>query len=155
MLVRAWSRTYGLKATISNCCNNYGPHQHSEKFIPHSIACIQRGERSKLYGDGLNVRDWIHVEDHARAVWSILTKGAVGETYLIGANCEHSNLEVLRTILKAMGQSEDYVDWVRDRPGHDRRYAIDASKLWREFGWTPIHNDFAAEVSRLCCETPL
>lgn len=155
MLVRAWSRTYGLKATISNCCNNYGPHQHSEKFIPHSIACIQRGERPKLYGDGLNVRDWIHVEDHARAVWSILTKGAVGETYLIGANCEHSNLEVLRTILKAMGQSEDYVDWVRDRPGHDRRYAIDASKLWREFGWTPIHNDFAAEVSRLCCETPL
>ena len=86
MLVRAWSRTYGLKATISNCCNNYGPHQHSEKFIPHSIACIQRGERPKLYGDGLNVRDWIHVEDHARAVWSILTKGAVGETYLIGAN---------------------------------------------------------------------
>ena len=78
MLVRAWSRTYGLKATISNCCNNYGPHQHSEKFIPHSIACIQRGERPKLYGDGLNVRDWIHVEDHARAVWSILTKGAVG-----------------------------------------------------------------------------
>ena len=155
MLVRAWSRTYGLKATISNCCNNYGPHQHSEKFIPHSIACIQRGERPKLYGDGLNVRDWIHVEDHARAVWSILTKGAVGETYLIGANCEHSNFEVLRTILKAMGQSEDYVDWVRDRPGHDRRYAIDASKLWREFGWTPIHNDFAAEVSRLCCETPL
>lgn len=140
---------------ISNCCNNYGPHQHSEKFIPHSIACIQRGERPKLYGDGLNVRDWIHVEDHARAVWSILTKGAVGETYLIGANCKHSNLEVLRTILKAMGQSEDYVDWVRDRPGHDRRYAIDASKLWREFGWTPIHNDFAAEVSRLCCETPL
>lgn len=155
MLVRAWIRTYGLFATISNCCNNYGPHQHSEKFIPHSIACIQRGERPKLYGDGLNVRDWIHVEDHARAVWSILTKGAVGETYLIGANCEHSNLEVLRTILKAMGQSEDYVDWVRDRPGHDRRYAIDASKLWREFGWTPIHNDFTAEVSRLCCETPL
>lgn len=155
MLVRAWVRTYGLRATISNCCNNYGPHQHSEKFIPHSIACIQRGERPKLYGDGLNVRDWIHVDDHARAVWSILTKGAVGETYLIGANCEHSNLEVLRAILKAMGQSEDYIDWVKDRPGHDRRYAIDASKLRRELGWTPIHNDFAAEVSRLCCETPL
>lgn len=162
MLVRAWIRTYGLRATISNCCNNYGPHQHSEKFIPHSIACIQRGERPKLYGDGLNVRDWIHVDDHARAVWSILTKGTVGETYLIGANCEHSNLEVLRAILKAMGQSEDYIDWVKDRPGHDRRYAIDASKLRRELGWTPIHNDFAAihndfaaEVSRLCCETPL
>lgn len=155
MLVRAWVRTYGLRATISNCCNNYGPHQHSEKFIPHSIACIQRGERPKLYGDGLNVRDWIHVDDHARAVWSILTKGTAGETYLIGANCEHSNLEILRAILKAMGQSEDYIDWVKDRPGHDRRYAIDASKLRRELGWTPIHNDFAAEVSRLCCETPL
>lgn len=154
MLVRAWIRTYGLFATISNCCNNYGPHQHSEKFIPHSIACIQRGERPKLYGDGLNVRDWIHVDDHARAVWSILTKGTVGETYFIGANCEHSNLEVLRAILKAMGQSEDYIDWVKDRPGHDRRYAIDASKLRRELGWTPIHNDFATEVSRLCCETP-
>lgn len=155
MLVRAWIRTYGLQATISNCCNNYGPYQHPEKFIPHSIACVQRGERHKLYGDGLNVRDWIHVDDHARAVWSILTKGTVGETYLIGANCEHSNLEVLRAILKAMGQSEDYIDWVKDRPGHDRRYAIDASKLRRELGWTPIHNDFAAEVSRLCCETPL
>lgn len=155
MLVRAWIRTYGLQATISNCCNNYGPYQHPEKFIPHSIACVQRGERPKLYGDGLNVRDWIHVDDHARAVWSILTKGTVGETYLIGANCEHSNLEVLRAILKAMGQSEDYIDWVKDRPGHDRRYAIDASKLRRELGWTPIHNDFAAEISRLCCETPL
>lgn len=155
MLVRAWIRTYGLQATISNCCNNYGPYQHPEKFIPHSIACVQRGERPKLYGDGLNVRDWIHVDDHARAVWSILTKGTVGETYLIGANCEHSNLEVLRAILKAMGQSEDYIDWVKDRPGHDRRYAIDASKLRAELGWTPIHNDFAAEVSRLCCETPL
>lgn len=155
MLVRAWIRTYGLQATISNCCNNYGPYQHPEKFIPHSIACVQRGERPKLYGDGLNVRDWIHVDDHARAVWSILTKGTVGETYLIGANCEHSNLEVLMAILKAMGQSEDYIDWVKDRPGHDRRYAIDASKLRRELGWTPIHNDFAAEVSRLCCETPL
>ncbi|MGE9980849.1 dTDP-glucose 4,6-dehydratase [Collinsella sp. SGI.184] len=155
MLVRAWIRTYGLRATISNCCNNYGPHQHFEKFIPHLIACVRRGERSKLYGYGLNVRDWIRVEDHAHAVWSILTKGTVGETYLIGANCERSNLEVLRAILKAMGQSEDYNDWVKDRPGHDRRYAIDASKLRRELGWTPIHNDFAAEISRLCCETPL
>ena len=150
MLVRAWIRTYGLRATISNCCNNYGPHQHPEKFIPHSIACIKHGERPKLYGDGLNVRDWIHVEDHARAVWSILTKGTVGETYLIGANCERSNLEVLKTILRAMGKGEDYIGWVKDRPGHDRRYAIDASKLRCELDWMPIHNDFAAEVLRLC-----
>ncbi len=150
MLVRAWIRTYGLRATISNCCNNYGPHQHPEKFIPHSIACIKHGERPKLYGDGLNVRDWIHVEDHARAVWSILTKGTVGETYLIGVNCERSNLEVLKTILRAMGKGEDYIGWVKDRPGHDRRYAIDASKLRCELDWMPIHNDFAAEVLRLC-----
>lgn len=88
MLVRAWIRTYGLQATISNCCNNYGPYQHPEKFIPHSIACVRRGERPKLYGDGLNVRDWIHVDDHARAVWLILAKGKIGETYLVGANCE-------------------------------------------------------------------
>lgn len=150
MLVRAWIRTYGLCATISNCCNNYGPHQHPEKFIPHSIACIKHGEHPKLYGDGLNVRDWIHVEDHARAVWSILTKGTVGETYLVGANCERSNLEVLKLILKAMGKDEDFIDWVKDRPGHDRRYAIDASKLRRELGWAPIHGDFAAGISRLC-----
>lgn len=151
MLVRAWVRTYGLKATISNCCNNYGPHQHPEKFIPHSIECIGRGERPKLYGDGLNVRDWIHVEDHARAVWTILTKGTIGETYLIGANCERSNLDVLRLILNAMGKEEDYIDWVKDRPGHDRRYAIDASKLRHELGWVPIHDDFAADIARLCC----
>ena len=150
MLVRAWIRTYGLQATISNCCNNYGPYQHPEKFIPHSIACVRRGERPKLYGDGLNVRDWIHVDDHARAVWLILTKGRIGETYLVGANCERSNLEVLKIILKAMGKDEDFIDWVKDRPGHDRRYAIDAGKLRRELGWAPIHGDFATEISRLC-----
>ncbi len=150
MLVRAWIRTYGLQATISNSCNNYGPYQHPEKFIPHSIACVRGGERPKLYGDGLNVRDWIHVDDHARAVWLILTKGKIGETYLVGANCERSNLEVLKLILKAMGKDEDFIDWVKDRPGHDRRYAIDASKLRRELGWAPIHGDFAAEISRLC-----
>lgn len=150
MLVRAWIRTYGLQATISNCCNNYGPYQHPEKFIPHSIACVRCGERPKLYGDGLNVRDWIHVDDHARAVWLILTKGKIGETYLVGANCERSNLEVLKLILKAMGKDEDFIDWVKDRPGHDRRYAIDAGKLRRELGWAPIHGDLAAEISRLC-----
>lgn len=150
MLVRAWIRTYGLQATISNSCNNYGPYQHPEKFIPHSIACVRGGGRPKLYGDGLNVRDWIHVDDHARAVWLILTKGKIGETYLVGANCERSNLEVLKLILKTMGKDEGFIDWVKDRPGHDRRYAIDASKLRRELGWAPIHGDFGAEISRLC-----
>lgn len=142
LLVRAWARTYGLPVTISNCCNNYGPLQNEEKFIPAVIESIRRGERPRLYGDGKNVRDWIHVDDHARAVWTILDKGRLGETYLIGANCERSNLEVLQTILEAMGKPRDFVDWVSDRPGHDRRYAIDASKLRCELGWVPIHDDF-------------
>lgn len=142
LLVRAWARTYGLPVTISNCCNSYGPLQNEEKFIPAAIESVRRGERPRLYGDGKNVRDWIHVDDHARAVWTILNEGRLGETYLIGANCERSNLEVLQMILEAMGKPRDFVDWVSDRPGHDRRYAIDASKLRRELGWVPIHDDF-------------
>lgn len=143
MLVRAWTRTYGLHATISNCSNNYGPYQHVEKFIPRQITNIIDGLRPKLYGDGANVRDWIHAEDHSSAVWKILNEGKNGETYLIGADGERSNLLVLREILRAFGKSSDEFDWVRDRPGHDRRYAIDASKLKRELGWVPEHDDFA------------
>lgn len=142
LLVRAWARSYGLPVTISNCCNNYGPLQNEEKFIPAAIESVKRGKRPRLYGDGKNVRDWIHVDDHVRAVWTILNEGGLGETYLIGANCERSNLEVLQTILEAMGKPRDFIDWVSDRPGHDRRYAIDASKLRRELGWVPIHDDF-------------
>lgn len=142
-LVRAWVRTYGLRATISNCSNNYGPYQHVEKFIPRQITSIMEGARPKLYGTGENVRDWIHTEDHSRAVWAILTRGRIGETYLIGADGEMSNIAVLRMILQLMGQPEDAFDWVRDRPGHDRRYAIDASKLRAELGWSPMHTDFA------------
>ena len=143
MLVRAWVRTFGLRATISNCSNNYGPYQHVEKFIPRQITNLIDGVRPKLYGDGRNVRDWIHTEDHSSAVWCILTKGRVGETYLIGADGERDNLAVLREILRAFGRPEDDFDWVRDRPGHDRRYAIDSSKLRRELGWEPQHTDFA------------
>ena len=143
MLVRAWARTYGLRATISNCSNNYGPYQHIEKFIPRQITNILCGIRPKLYGDGKNVRDWIHTEDHSSAVWEILTRGRYGETYLIGADGEKDNITVLREILRAMGQPEDAFDWVRDRPGHDRRYAIDSTKLRRELGWRPRHTDFA------------
>lgn len=142
LLVRAWHRTYGLPITISNCSNNYGPRQHVEKFIPRQITNILSGLRPKLYGDGLNVRDWIHVDDHSSAVWTILTRGRLGETYLIGANGEKSNLEVLREILVAMGKEPDDFDWVKDRPGHDRRYAIDATKLMTELGWAPEHTDF-------------
>ena len=143
MLVRAWSRTYGLRATISNCSNNYGPYQHVEKFIPRQVTNVLCGRRPRLYGDGRNVRDWIHVDDHSSAVWEILTRGRLGETYLIGADGERDNVTVLRDILRAMGRPEDDFDWVRDRPGHDRRYAIDASKLRRELGWEPKHADFA------------
>ena len=143
MLVRAWHRTYGVRATISNCSNHYGPYQHVEKFIPRQITNILCGARPKLYGDGRNVRDWIHTEDHSSAVWAILTRGRVGETYLIGADGERDNITVLRAILRAMGRPEDDFDWVRDRPGHDRRYAIDSAKLRRELGWEPRHTDFA------------
>lgn len=143
LLVRAWFRTYGVAVTISNCSNNYGPRQHVEKFIPRQITNIHNGIKPKLYGDGLNVRDWIHTEDHSSAVWAILTRGRIGETYLIGADGERSNLDVLNIILESMGKNADYFDWVRDRPGHDRRYAIDSTKLRTELGWVPKHVDFA------------
>lgn len=142
LLVRAWYRTFGVRATISNCSNNYGPYQHVEKFIPRQITNILEGQRPKLYGDGLNVRDWIHTDDHSSAVWTILTKGVLGETYLIGADGERNNLTVLKSILRVMGQPEDAFDHVKDRPGHDRRYAIDSTKLRTQLGWQPQHTDF-------------
>ena len=145
MLVRAWVRTYGIDATISNCVNNYGPRQHAEKLIPHTIARVLRGERPQLYGDGRNVRDWIHVDDHCSAIWAILTCGRAGESYVVGVDCERSNLEIVRAIL---GQPADAFDLVADRPGHDRRCAVDASKLRRELGWSPAHADFEAGLAR-------
>ncbi len=143
LLVRAWARTFGVAVTISNCSNNYGPYQHVEKFIPRQITNIICGIKPKLYGDGLNVRDWIHTEDHSSAVWTILTKGRLGETYLIGADGEKNNIDVLHAILEGMGKDVDDFDWVKDRPGHDRRYAIDATKLRTELGWQPKHTNFA------------
>ncbi len=148
MLVRAWVRTYGLNATISNCVNNYGPRQHAEKLIPHTIALILRGDRPQLYGDGRNVRDWIHVDDHCSAIWAILTCGRAGESYVVGADCERSNLEIVRAILSELGQPADAFDLVADRPGHDRRCAVDASKLRRELGWRPAHADFEAGLAQ-------
>jgi dTDP-glucose 4,6-dehydratase len=148
MLVRAWHRTYGIRATISNCSNNYGPYQHVEKFIPRQITNILDGVRPKLYGGGENVRDWIHTEDHSSGVWTILTRGRIGETYLIGADGEKDNITVLRMILTMMGRDADAFDWVRDRPGHDRRYAIDSTKLRTELGWSPVHTDFESGLRK-------
>ena len=142
LLVKAWVRSFGLQATISNCSNNYGPYQHIEKFIPRQITNILSGIRPKLYGDGKNVRDWIHTNDHSSAVWAILTKGRIGETYLIGADGEKNNKEVIELILELMGQDPKAYDHVNDRPGHDLRYAIDSTKLREELGWQPQFTNF-------------
>lgn len=141
-LVRAWIRSYGLRATISNCSNNYGPRQHVEKFIPRQITNLLLGRNAVLYGTGKNVRDWIHVDDHSSAVMSILSGGKIGETYLIGASGEHSNLEVLGFILECLNRTWEDVEHVSDRPGHDLRYAIDYSKLSSELAWQPKKTDF-------------
>ncbi|NLF25693.1 MAG: dTDP-glucose 4,6-dehydratase [Deltaproteobacteria bacterium] len=148
MLVRAWVRSFGLHATISNCSNNYGPYQHIEKFIPRQITNIISGYKPKLYGKGENVRDWIHVEDHNRAVHMIIKAGKPGETYLIGADGEKNNLEVIQTILVLMGKNADDFEHVTDRPGHDLRYAIDSSKLRTELGWKPIYTDFKSGLKQ-------
>ncbi|WP_343571666.1 dTDP-glucose 4,6-dehydratase [Mycobacterium sp.] len=142
LLVRAWVRSFGVRATISNCSNNYGPYQHVEKFIPRQITNVLTGRRPKLYGAGANVRDWIHVHDHNDAVRRILDNGQPGRTYLIGADGERDNLSVLRTVLELLGQDPDDFDQVVDRTGHDLRYAIDPSLLSNELGWAPKHTDF-------------
>ncbi len=148
LLVRAWVRSFGVRATISNCSNNYGPRQHVEKFIPRQITNLIDGVRPRLYGAGLNVRDWIHVDDHNDAVRLIVEEGRVGETYLIGADGEKNNLEVVRTILRLMDRPEDEFDLVTDRAGHDLRYAIDASKLRDELGWRPAYENFDAGLAQ-------
>ena len=144
LLVRAWVRSFGIEATISNCSNNYGPYQHIEKFIPRQITNILSGLTPKLYGEGLNVRDWIHASDHSSAVLRILESGKIGETYLIGADGEENNITVLRTILRLMGKDENDFEHVIDRPGHDMRYAIDGTRLREELGWEPQFTDFEA-----------
>jgi dTDP-glucose 4,6-dehydratase len=140
--VRAAHRQFGVAVTLSNCSNNYGPYQHIEKFIPRQITNVIKGVKPKLYGDGKNVRDWIHVDDHNSAVHAILDRGRLGETYLIGADCEKTNLEVVTTMLEQMDMPPDWFDLVKDRPGHDARYAIDATKLRTELGWEPQFTDF-------------
>ncbi|MFC8599330.1 dTDP-glucose 4,6-dehydratase [Isoptericola sp. NPDC057191] len=147
LLVRAWVRSFGVAATISNCSNNYGPYQHVEKFIPRQVTNLIDGVRPRLYGAGLNVRDWIHVEDHNSAVWAVLERGRIGETYLIGADGQRNNLQVVRTLNELFGRDADDFDHVTDRPGHDLRYAIDASKLREEVGWAPRYTDFRSGLA--------
>ena len=147
MLVRAWVRTYGLRATISNCSNNFGPYQHVEKFIPRQITNIIEGVKPRLYGTGLNVRDWIHVDQHSDAVLRIIEQGQIGETYLVGADGERSNLDVLRQILALMDKDEDWFEYVSDRPGHDLRYAIDNTKIRSELGWEPESRSFVQDLA--------
>lgn len=139
-LVRAYHETYGLPVTITNCSNNFGPYQHPEKFIPRMITDLIDGGTVKIYGDGLYVRDWLYVDDHCRAIESVLMHGKNGETYLVGGMTNDvSNKEIAQHVLSLMGQGEDKIEYVQDRPGHDRRYAVDWSKIHRELGWQPEH----------------
>lgn len=145
-LVRAWVRSFGVRATISNCSNNYGPYQHVEKFIPRQITNILTGQPAKLYGTGAQVRDWIHVDDHNAAVLAILERGRIGETYNIGAGGKHvTNKEVIETICELMGGTYEHV---ADRPGHDQRYTMDATKIRRELGWAPQHTDLRSGLEQ-------
>ena len=148
-IVRAWVRTYGLRATISNCSNNYGPRQHPEKLIPKTIELLQKGERPILYGEGENIRDWIHVEDHVRGVWALLDMGLIGETYLLGADCERTNNEIVRSLLDLRGLPRDTINYVPDRPGHDLRYAINAHKTLSELAWEPHNPDIDSWLATL------
>ena len=147
LIVRAWVRSFGLKATISNCSNNFGPYQHEEKLIPRMIGLIAAGKKPELYGNGANVRDWIHVDDHNDGVWAILEHGEIGQTYLLGADNQRSNLQVVKALLKIMGKPEDFIEFIADRPGHDLRYAIDASASESELGWKPKHGNFEEKLA--------
>jgi dTDP-glucose 4,6-dehydratase len=148
-LVRAWVRSFGLRATISNCSNNFGPYQHEEKLIPRTILLAAAGIRPKVYGAGSNVRDWIHVDDHNDGIWAVLNNGSIGQTYLLGADNQRSNLQVVSKILELMGKSGDFIEFVPDRPGHDRRYAIDASDSMAELSWRPSLKGFEAQLPQV------
>lgn len=140
-LVRAYYETYGLPITITNCSNNFGPYQFPEKFIPLAITNILEGKKVPVYGDGLYVRDWLYVIDHCRAIDLVLDKGKIGETYLVGGMTNDiTNIEVIKRILKIMEKDDGLIEYVKDRPGHDRRYAVDWSKIQNELGWKPLHD---------------
>jgi len=137
LLVQAYARTYGIPVSISRCSNNYGAFQFPEKLIPLMIIRALRGEKLPVYGDGLNVRDWLHVDDHCAAIDAIVRRGDAGEIYNVGGHNERSNIDVVRTILRLLGKGEELISYVEDRKGHDRRYAIDPAKIGRDLGWQP------------------
>lgn len=142
MLVRAWVRSFGVQATLSNCANNYGPYQHVEKFLPRQITNVLTGRKPRLYGQGTNVREWTHVDDHNAAVHLILERGRAGETYLIGSGDERSNRQIIHDLLEVMSLPADYFEYVPDRPGHDLRYSNDSAKIRSELGWQPRYGSF-------------
>jgi dTDP-glucose 4,6-dehydratase len=148
-LIRSWVRSFGLRATISNCSNNYGPRQHWEKLIPSTIERVRNGEKAKLYGSGLNVRDWIHVEDHVDGIWLALEMGKLGSTYLFGAMDTQTNLAVVTAILDSVGLDEDSIEFVMDRPGHDLKYAIDPTLARSSLGWRPKHMSIIESIPEL------
>ena len=137
MLVKAYYKTYNLPAIITRCTNNYGPYQYPEKLIPYFISKLLKNEKVPIYGDGLNVRDWLYVYDHTSAIDIVLNKGKTGEIYNIGANNEQTNLEIAKLILKIMNKDESYIDFVEDRLGHDKRYALSSKKIQNELNWKP------------------
>jgi dTDP-glucose 4,6-dehydratase len=148
-LVRSWHRTYGLPVLITNCSNNYGPYQFPEKLIPHIVLSAMQGKELPVYGDGGQIRDWLHVEDHVSALWAVLCRGQVGETYMIGGNAEKTNLEVVHSICSLLDQLQpstthksyaEQIRFVKDRPGHDRRYAVDTTKILQQLQWQPIQS---------------
>ncbi|HOW72119.1 MAG TPA: dTDP-glucose 4,6-dehydratase [Phycisphaerae bacterium] len=137
LLVLSYHHTYGMPVVITRCSNNYGPFQFPEKLIPLFITNLMEGKKVPVYGDGMNVRDWIHVSDHCRAIRRVIESGKPGEVYNVGGNSERTNMTITRRLLELLGRDDSSIEYVRDRPGHDRRYAIDASKIARELGWRP------------------
>ncbi len=146
LLVKAWVKTYGIRATISNSTNNFGPRQNIEKFIPRQIVRLATGRKAVLYGDGSNRRNWLYVRDHSRAVWNILQRGAIGESYIVSGNEELSNAHVLDMILSKMGKTSCDIEHVEDRIAHDPHYPVDSSKLRCELGWQPVFDDFETNL---------
>jgi len=139
LIVRAYNETFGLPVNITRCSNNYGPYQFPEKLIPLMINNCLEYKELPIYGDGMQIRDWLHVSDHCSAIDTVLHKGKIGEIYNIGGNCEKANIEIVKLIIRTLGKSESLLRFVQDRPGHDRRYAIDNTKITTELGWTPAY----------------